>query len=377
MPPAQQGGQGTDENATIWLAALTIVALVGIWFLAHQWISFFFLKLKLLELQLITPFTHRYANLHSWLQQLSFENAADLNLVVLGNIGNQVGTILRYPFAGLLLLCALWLFFGDILAQYRHTYTMNRLAETEQREWPQITPIVPLNLIDVPLDEGPWAMAMNPMHFAKKYKLLSIEKQLPTEEQLSNAIKHKVTIKRLQAKQVFLMQLGNYWHGVDHLPMHFRALFAMFAAKAHGDATSVISLNNQIAVSASKTNWKNINFNGVDELLKKYFKEKDVQKVITRHAFVYTVMAAMLELARQSGVYASADFLWLKPLDRRLWYILNNVGRKTAFSEVGGIFAHLNAEMMYQRPIYVPMIDEAIDALEIALTEILYKSDGD
>ncbi len=46
----------------------------------------------------------------------------------------------------------------------------------------------------------------------------------------------------------------------------------------------------------------------------------------------------------RDGVQASADFLWLKPIDRRLWYMLNTVGRQTPFAEVAGPYAHWLAE---------------------------------
>ena len=88
-----------------------------------------------------------------------------------------------------------------------------------------------------------------------------------------------------------------------------------------------------------------------------------------------TVMASMLEAAREDGVQASADFLWLKPLDRRLWYTLNTVGRQTPFIEVAGIFAHWVAEKEAGRKLFVPMVEEATNALELALKEVVYKPD--
>ena len=86
-------------------------------------------------------------------------------------------------------------------------------------------------------------------------------------------------------------------------------------------------------------------------------------------------MASMLEEARQDGVQASADFLWLKPLDRRLWYTLNTVGRQTPFIEVAGIFAHWIAEKEAQRRLRVPMVEEATNAVELALKDVVYRPD--
>ena len=50
--------------------------------------------------------------------------------------------------------------------------------------------------------------------------------------------------------------------------------------------------------------------------------------------------------------------------------MLNCVGRQTPFSEVAGPFAHWRAEQVLGRASKVPMIDEAIKALEIAIKEV-------
>jgi intracellular multiplication protein IcmP len=100
-----------------------------------------------------------------------------------------------------------------------------------------------------------------------------------------------------------------------------------------------------------------------------------VKKITDGHAYILTVMASMLTLARLDGVQASADFLWLKPIDRRLWYILNTVGRQTPFVEVAGIFAHWVAEKELERKLLIPMVEEATNALELALQDIIYKPD--
>lgn len=375
--PAQQQPPNSDENGALWIAGASLVAILIIWFTLHDWITLIYLKIKFYELYLLNPFTHRYHDLIEQLSTLTLEGAQQMQASTTFAIGSEVGNLLRYPLAGLLVIGALVLYFGHATSRFRATYTMQKLASDEVVDWPQISPVIPLDLVDTPLEEGPWAFSLNPMLFAKKHDLLIVEHEIPAAHELSTAVKVKVSLKKFEAKQIFLMQLGNYWHNPQILPMHIRALFAMFAAKAHSNEKAVTALNNRIAVSATKTDYKNIDFTGVDELLAKHVGEKDVQHVMKRHAFVYTVMAAMLNLSRKDGVYASSDFLWLKPIDRRLWYTLNSVGRKTPFPEVSGIFAHYEAEVMFNKPLFVPMVEEAVEALDIALTEILFKPNED
>ena len=105
-------------------------------------------------------------------------------------------------------------------------------------------------------------------------------------------------------------------------------------------------------------------------ILKKYINTELVQEAIGKHAYLMTVMASLLQAARADGVVPCSEFLWLKPTDRRLWYMLNCVGRQTPFSEVAGPFAHWIAEKALRRPSMVPMIDEAIKALENGVKEV-------
>ena len=51
------------------------------------------------------------------------------------------------------------------------------------------------------------------------------------------------------------------------------------------------------------------------------------------------------------------------------------MGRQTPFVEVAGIFAHWVAEKEAGRKLIVPMVEEATNALEIALKEVVYNPD--
>ncbi len=86
-------------------------------------------------------------------------------------------------------------------------------------------------------------------------------------------------------------------------------------------------------------------------------------------------MASLLEIARIEGVLTTAEFLWLKPVDLRLWYMLNSVGRQTAVVEIAGLFAHWRAEKRLERPLRTPMVKGAVTVLEKDITTVLYISE--
>jgi intracellular multiplication protein IcmP len=214
---------------------------------------------------------------------------------------------------------------------------------------------------------------MTPLQFCKKFKLLEeVRPQRREGMARKDWDKIEVVLKRGESNKLFAMQLGPLWRGTASLPPYAKALFAAFAARINADSQPAAKLFSQL--SASSLN-KDLNLEGVDELLKKHEQTKLVQKIVQSHAYIATVMASMLETSREDGVQASADFLWLKPRDRRLWYTLNTVGRQTPFIEVGGIFAHWVAEKEAGRKLLVPMVEEATNAVELALKEVVYKPD--
>lgn len=86
--------------------------------------------------------------------------------------------------------------------------------------------------------------------------------------------------------------------------------------------------------------------------------------VCDKHAFVGTAMMNLYDWAKSGGgVLASAEFIWLKPCDRTLWYALNSHGGRVPHIEGAGIFAHWRAEQAYHRPLQDPYVAEAVTGI--------------
>lgn len=377
MAAPQQSGQSDNSAAILWMASALFVAIGLIWFSFKKQIVYFFITVKLHELDFI-----RFISDHFHLGGTQFD---PLRAVIataqtmpdkvgfqdMVAIGTAVGHWLRMPFAGLLLILGVAVYVGNTVRIYSRIYTMKDLANLEKVNWPQISPTLGLDLIKTDIDAGPWAMAMTPMQYCKRHRLLD-EVRPMRQEGMSRKDwdRVEVVLKRGEANKLFAMQLGPMWKGVDQLPDYMKGLFAVFAARIMADTKEANQLLKQFSESP---NGKSLNMTGVDALIKKHINAKHVQEIIQSHAYVTTVMASMLVGAREDGVQASADFLWLKPVDRRLWYTLNTVGRQTPFIEVAGIFAHWVAEVEAGRKLVIPMVEEATNAVEIALKEVIYK----
>ena len=365
----QQGGQNDNSMGILWVIAGIFAAGGVIWVTFKKQIISLFLKIKLVEINFLSYFTSSLDDTRSTILTTPPEKFSFHEVVL---IGNQVGDFLRIPFVAIILCLAFLVYITNSTRVYKRIYSMRQMVELEQSNWPQITPIVKLDLVKTDIDKGPWAMAMTPVQFCKKNNLLEEHKR-QMQEGMSRKEWNRidVTLKRGLSNKVFALQLGPLWQGVNRLPPHTRALFAVFAARFNGDSKPAQDLLARMAASSATQ----LDFKGVDEILKKHEGTKGVQKKINAHAYVLTVMATMMEACREDGVQASADFLWLKPLDRRLWYVLNTVGRQTAFPEVAGVYAHWIAEKEIGRRLLVPMVEEATNALESVLKEIIYHPD--
>lgn len=380
MPAPQQGGNQSDNSyAIIWWTAAGFALLAGIWFSLKDYIIAFYLSIKLYELSffsfLASHLHFSTANFDQLRYVLTYAqaNPESIRFTELLNMGGDVGVWLRTPLAILLVILAVVVYRSNVTRVYKNTYTMKSLAKLEKQNWPQISIVTNLDLLKSDIDRGPWAMAMTPLQFCKRFKLLEeIRPQRQEGMMRKDWDRVDVILKRGEANKIFVLQLGQPWEGVDKLPPHTKALFAAFAARINGDSKEAEKLFRQFNVSISQGK---LNTSGVDDAIKKHINSKPIQKITQSHAYVTTVMASMLETAREDGVLASADFLWLKPLDRKLWYTLNTVGRQTPFVEVAGVFAHWISEKEAGRRLILPMIEEATNALELALREVVYKPD--
>ena len=63
-------------------------------------------------------------------------------------------------------------------------------------------------------------------------------------------------------------------------------------------------------------------------------------------------------------------FIWIKPMNRKLFFTLNNVGREVAWTECGGIWDHYQHEHALRRPMYKMFVNNAVDGLEEELERV-------
>jgi intracellular multiplication protein IcmP len=383
MAAGNQGGQGSGGIGTMGflLMLTTVVVLLAIlWYTQTAWCARVLYAIKYGEaafvvylfkginwvLALVGAPVIKVGSLQNWFYWFP-ENAtanyyATTQFSTVMYVGHLVGMWLRYPALVILAGMAYYLKFKHPGDKFRRTFTMNRLRSTEVALWPFITPILDEDLVKTPLDQGPWAMAKQPLDFCKENKILN------TGADRENKTIWQVNVN--EAEGIFSQQLGPMWNGLDRQPIHIQALAIIFVSKIQRDGRTAKHFIRQIAASAKKGG--RLDMTGIQELVVQYARSKPIRWLETRHAYRTTLMASLLEMARSEGVLATAEFLWLKPIDRHMWYMLNSVGRQTAPVEVAGAFSHWKTELKVRRPLRTPAVNNAARALKESIDQILY-----
>ena len=364
MAQQQQQQSGDNSMAPVWIMVLLFFTCYLLWAGGHRYLVAFVFHFNVLQAKLVNLFIGG-SPLSTEIAVMQTIDPASVTWSQLMEYTRSVGNYMRYPILLALVLLAAFLYKSNVTLRFRKAHDMRTLRAQEQYNWPAIMPVVKLDLVSVDINTGPWAMANTPMEFARRYQLLKKNDVLLDNSEPGQEL--TAGVRRGDAKRVFTLQLGPYWDGFDRCAPHVRALAAVFMARMNRDRGSAVKILESLDKSWSVGK---PDYSLVAAVLKKYQNLENVQEIIGRHAYLLTVMASLIQASRSDGVVPSAEFLWLKPVDRRLWYMLNCVGRQTPFAEVSGPFAHWRAERAMGRRSLVPMIDEAIKALEVAIKEV-------
>lgn len=373
MPPQGQGQQGQSDGSLdlFWIMALVVIAIIGIWFFGKNYIITFIVLIKHAQLvviqscmiawsKLLTTLGFPPVNFSTMNELLGFSkiSTSEITFNMLVTYLTLVGKYYCYPVALLMIALGTWTLFSHAGAKYKNRYNMKRLWLNEQQLFPQTIAVSGKDLINQDLDEGPWAMAATPAKYAEKMGVIHKKK---VGGVLKFVIEPKLT------RQVFALQMGRRWDHLDKMPLYIKAIIATLLAKANDDDAGD-ELAEQISRSAQGNR---LDFSGTQKLLIKYKDDAVLVDSVNAHAYILTVMATLFEKARYTGVIATSEFLWLKPVNRKLWYMLSSVGRQTSFIEVSGPFSHWIAEKKMGRKLLVPNINQAVTGLEEVINGIL------
>lgn len=291
-------------------------------------------------------------------------------------------------------LAAIVWHYADRGRLFRRTFSARELLARNIHLFPCIAPALRRNLLKEPLHQGAWAVAMSPTRYVADHGLLldrqgrsvprdwlMTDEGLPNEEsplqrpgQNGELATSGLRLDRDRARKLLAEQLGDRFGGIRQLAPHRKALAAAFVALAHAQRTRAQSLLDQLSTSfrepkeGSSESFQ-LDTDGAEDLLKQFPITHSIKRRLDPHsAYTLTWMVALLECAREKGgQLPSCEFLWLRPVDRGLWYALNQTGGRTPWMEGAGVWAHYEAEAALGTPLQVPEVESAVEALQGSL----------
>lgn len=167
----------------------------------------------------------------------------------------------------------------------------------------------------------------------------------------------------------------------DRLSSEGKTLLALWAAVAFGGVQGrdeYCDYRDRLNRSAFGTKDGIANLALAQPLYEKYRKHPLLNKLFSIHHWEHTFLFALLALAQKKGRFTTAEVLWLRPLNRVMFFALNTRGSYTPHTEAASTFAQhayetacakLNRLPLMQASngvlTHVIYVDKAVDGLEL------------
>lgn len=295
---------------------------------------------------------------------------------------------------------------------------MYNYARTQMEIWPFIKVVAPIMekiAKNDDLDAGPNAAPAIPLEWMRKRDLLNKVQSKTRRELLTVRQRSRFTLDRPKAYVALVDNLGRPWVGVDDLSFSEKCLFSVLVPHIFGRVKEsrlnnrvilnyfgkVVSLGGDTKLQNEKkaleahiqkqiekyrdsfaTPYFNIDefddpydpiissFQALDSEKEMFEKgDKLIRDTLLTHRYVKTVFFSLMEKTWTYGVLSSSELLWVKGIDRDLFYVVSQQGRNSAFIEVAGCWSHYLTESSLGFKMLSPQVFNAIRAMDFDLYE--------
>lgn len=398
--PKNNGGDSGQEWVLLAYAGALMFAPWFAWKVGHTYISlgFIYACKYLLDLNIIINSylpdfiisSEVAANSQQWLDIIPNISYASLSFTDLLSCLNTCGHSLRI-FVFIYIIFLLRSLFSRTKPYKRtNVISFDDLIKNNCKYFPQIRPPIIENPLAQSPDTGVFARESSPVRFcvinkALKYidtndslKTLTFNEEedgvpsykvIPDNLPIMNEIVHdKCYLDVSVIEKVFIVQLGGLWTSPDDLSDELSCLYAALLCICSGDKVNYAKLIMSINKTWTKTSDKEGDFYSCKpgkhkHLIDKYSSNRDIVNIHNSHAYVATVFSALMAFTVNKGKCISSDFIWLKVHNRTLWYTLNQVGGRTAWSEASGPSAHYLSEVKLGESLRIPCVSQASSAM--------------
>ena len=177
------------------------------------------------------------------------------------------------------------------------------------------------------------------------------------------------------ALSVLKNQLGSPFKGFDDLAPARKTIACAFMLYAVGKKDNCMTLLDSASQSYTERDdhaecsvFSDSEFLEKLSAMKADFENFCQRAGIERHmAFQLPLFMAILREARKKGVLACSQFLWLRPVDRPLWYALSQCGGRVAWVEGLAAWSHYLAEEQEGNLLHEPHLDAGVASLRKSL----------
>lgn len=157
---------------------------------------------------------------------------------------------------------------------------------------------------------------------------------------------------------------------VDRLSNEAKALIGILAPYAFSKEASSrkesAAVKDALNLSAygSKDGIPNLAVEEAQEGFEKWRKSPELNRLAIKHQWEYPFLYALLTLAQRRGKVGTWWFIWLKPVNRVMFYALNTVGRHTPHAEAAMCFSQVQFDEVVAKQGRLPV--------DIELKSVIY-----
>ncbi|WP_192484605.1 MULTISPECIES: hypothetical protein [Cysteiniphilum] len=333
--------------ASFYVVTIILLLLLFLYWLFHDWIVYVVFLIKQVELMFIMLWDHSYVMLMNWSNHV-LESQVTLKQLKYLSYNTSEALYPLFLSSGVVMIGLI--FFYHPSRRYRTGFSMKSLSLFIAKRFKKVF-LLSEESSDV--QNKLFETGLSPINYLKHCQLIK---------------NHQLDLNLLQKK--LIEQLGEVWHINTQLSIEVYGLFTAFALCVCDQRQASNELLERLTgyFSADGSVNKKLSRKRLYIDIDKYFPQcldhPKIKQIITEHHFTSTLLCELLAQARRGGILASSGFLWLKKVNRTLWYVLNNVGRKTFFVEGAAVIVHWQAERSLKKPIATPMLQKLIMALQ-------------
>lgn len=399
-----------NDNMVLYVVFFVVLAAVSIW-LANKYSIYiikYLVSFSVFELYPISFISEEGGYVRARILEMRPENILFSQAVAQMNYAGRWYSWIIMP----LFLYVGWKGWNTNTSDmFRRKLNMKALLKNNLKHNPCIAPILhwPRSILEESNNSGYWATGLQPLQLVARHGLLfdtRSSQPVPSETLLdindfanmdSDFLKSKKSslgFDRDKAKQVLSRQMGPLYTAIEKLPLHLKKLAVAFYLYGSGNKEQGQALLDEMSLSFRPPfKGSPAHFTPVPPFFKfsqtahgfildtslspehvKLFQI--MESVVKPHSkYMYLAVLALYAFAREKGVLPTSEFIWLRPLDRRMFYLCNNMSRRTAWPEIAGLWAHYLAEKALAstepdaRGIEEPQVLEGINGLEMAMYE--------